>query len=156
MYLGNVVEYSDVDTIFNHSQHPYTEALLRSIPSLEAVHERLTPIESMVPSPFNRPKGCPFHPRCEYRVEGICDASAPEPIAIAPNHTTRCFMHDPRTQANFAAKEVTHGYCACAGCPSRNAARHQPNPDGCAPSEHVVSAPQRLVRAQYLVCESRR
>jgi oligopeptide/dipeptide ABC transporter ATP-binding protein len=109
MYLGNVVEYSDVDTIFNHPQHPYTEALLRSIPSLEAVHERLKPIEGMVPSPFNRPTGCPFHPRCEYRVEGICDASAPEPIAIAPNHTTRCFMHDPRTQANFAAKEVTHG-----------------------------------------------
>src|SRR4029450_12694090 len=65
MYLGRVVEQAPVDAIFHDPRHPYTRALLRSIPSIRArTRQRLTPIAGVVPHPYNRPTGCPFHPRC--------------------------------------------------------------------------------------------
>jgi peptide/nickel transport system ATP-binding protein len=70
--------------------------------------ERLVPIEGMVPAPFNRPSGCPFHPRCDHRVRGICDTIVPDAIAVSPHQTTRCLMFDPRTQQHFPVKELSH------------------------------------------------
>jgi peptide/nickel transport system ATP-binding protein len=107
MYLGNVVEYSDVDTIFNNPKHPYTAALLRSIPKIEEEPHRLKPIEGMVPSPFQRPTGCPFHTRCAFRVKGVCDRVEPPELEIAPGHTARCLMYHPEYQAAFM--EAEHG-----------------------------------------------
>lgn len=101
MYLGNVVEYGDVDTIFNNPQHPYTRALLRSIPKIEAEPRELEPIQGMVPSPFERPEGCPFHPRCEARVNGLCNVVMPASIEIRPNHYARCLMHDVQYRQHF-------------------------------------------------------
>src|SRR5690606_22250538 len=72
MYLGRIVEQSDVDTIFNAPKHPYTQALLRSIPKIASKRQQLDPIEGMVPSPYRRPTGCPFHPRCTQRFDP-CD-----------------------------------------------------------------------------------
>jgi peptide/nickel transport system ATP-binding protein len=64
MYLGRVVEQAPVDAIFHAPRHPYTRALLRSIPRMRArTGERLTPIAGAVPHPYDRPAGCPFHPR---------------------------------------------------------------------------------------------
>jgi peptide/nickel transport system ATP-binding protein len=108
MYLGNVVEFSDADTVFNNPKHPYTAALLRSIPKM-GDDKRLVPIEGMVPSPFQRPTGCPFHPRCEHRVRGICDVIVPDAISVGRHHDTRCLMYDPRTAEHFPVKEVIHG-----------------------------------------------
>jgi oligopeptide/dipeptide ABC transporter ATP-binding protein len=107
MYLGNVVEYSDVDTIFNNPKHPYTTALLHSIPQIEDDPRRLKPIDGMVPSPFQRPTGCPFHTRCAFRVKGVCDRIEPPEIEIAPGHTARCLMYHPQYQAEFM--ETEHG-----------------------------------------------
>src|SRR4029077_18149762 len=74
MYLGRVVEQAPVDAIFHDPKHPYTRALLRSIPRLRSrTRERLTPIEGSVPLPFDRPAGCPFHPRCPEFIAGTCD-----------------------------------------------------------------------------------
>ena len=74
MYLGLVVERGSVDTIFHDPKHPYTQALLRSIPQIgPKTHVRLDTIKGMVPDPYNRPKGCPFHPRCVKRIRGVCD-----------------------------------------------------------------------------------
>ena len=101
MYLGNVVERADVDTIFNNPQHPYTRALLRSIPMIEAEPKELNPIYGMVPSPFERPAGCPFHPRCELSISGLCDVIAPQTIAINPKHFSRCLMHDKQYRQQF-------------------------------------------------------
>lgn len=108
MYLGNVVEYADVDSVFNNPQHPYTRALLRSIPKIEAEPSELNPIEGMVPSPFDRPSGCPFHPRCEHSIAGLCDVIVPDSIAIQPEHHARCLIHDERFREQFVEIETDH------------------------------------------------
>jgi peptide/nickel transport system ATP-binding protein len=75
MYLGKVVETGPVDTIFHAPKHPYTQALLRSIPSVLATPlSRLATISGSIPHPYARPPGCPFHPRCEHFMKGTCDA----------------------------------------------------------------------------------
>jgi oligopeptide/dipeptide ABC transporter ATP-binding protein len=109
MYLGTVVEQGDVDTIFNAPAHPYTQALLSSIPKISLERAHLNPIKGMVPSPFNRPAGCPFHPRCTVAVRGVCDEVTPEAIAVDDGHMARCLLHDPRYRAQFAVREVLHG-----------------------------------------------
>jgi len=109
MYLGNVVEFSDVDTIFNAPKHPYTQALLESMPKISAERQSLTPIKGMIPSPSDRPQGCPFHPRCIYAVRGVCDHTQPQPTQLAAHHETRCLMYEPGYQQHFAGKEVQHG-----------------------------------------------
>ncbi|MFZ6027946.1 MAG: ABC transporter ATP-binding protein [Chloroflexota bacterium] len=93
MYLGNVVEYSDVNTIFNRPQHPYTQALLRSIPKVTATREKLEVIEGMVPSPFRRPPGCPFHPRCT-KAMPICSQVEPKTISLGDHHQVHCLLYD--------------------------------------------------------------
>jgi peptide/nickel transport system ATP-binding protein len=92
MYLGRVAESADVDTIFHDARHPYTKALLRSIPRVEAgARERLDSIRGMVPDPFNRPQGCVFHPRCDEFREGVCDVQAPTMVEVAPGHHVSCW-----------------------------------------------------------------
>ncbi len=107
MYLGNVVEQADVDTIFNHPQHPYTEALLRSLPEISLTRKRLDAIRGMVPSPYQRPQGCPFHPRCDQAIPGLCDRVVPQPISIGVDHETRCLLYDETYQAQ--TKVAAHG-----------------------------------------------
>ena len=94
MYLGLVVERAPVDTIFHNPKHPYTQALLRSIPQIgPRARQRLEVIKGMVPDPYNRPKGCPFHPRCVKRIPGLCDQILPEKVEIAPGHAVRCVLY---------------------------------------------------------------
>ena len=108
MYLGNVVEQAEVDAIFNHPQHPYTSALLRSIPKIEAEQTALNPIAGGVPSPFERPDGCPFHPRCEFHINGLCNVIAPKTITIHPNHHSRCLKDDDEHRQRFLEQEERH------------------------------------------------
>ncbi|MBN1874531.1 MAG: ABC transporter ATP-binding protein [Anaerolineae bacterium] len=92
MYLGRVAETANVDAIFHDARHPYTKALLRSIPKVSGgVRERLNSIRGMVPDPFNRPEGCVFHPRCDEFIPGICDKQAPTLVEIAPGHHVSCW-----------------------------------------------------------------
>ena len=104
MYLGKVVESANVDTIFNAPAHPYTRALLASIPTIGAVRTRLRPIEGIVPSALNRPRGCVFHTRCAQRIKGLCDVVAPESFAVGDGQAARCLMYDEKYAAQFAAK----------------------------------------------------
>ena len=97
MYLGRVVEQSDVNTIFHSPKHPYTQALLESIPRIAAQRNELNPIEGMVPSPFRRPNGCTFHPRCRERIEP-CNRIDPELTQLEENHRVRCLLYEPATQ----------------------------------------------------------
>ncbi len=81
MYLGRVVEYAPVGELFHAPRHPYTRALLRSVPDLRATpRQRLATIGGAVPQPNARPTGCPFHPRCPEVIPGRCDAAPPAPI----------------------------------------------------------------------------
>jgi peptide/nickel transport system ATP-binding protein len=95
MYLGRVVEQAPVDAIFHSPKHPYTRALLRSIPRMRArSRERLTPIAGSVPHPYDRPAGCPFHPRCPDFMPGTCDRQPPGPRAVSDRHTVSCFLYE--------------------------------------------------------------
>jgi peptide/nickel transport system ATP-binding protein len=95
MYLGRVVEQGPVDAIFHSPRHPYTRALLRSIPRLRArTRERLVPIAGSVPHPYARPAGCPFHLRCTEFMTGTCDRRQPELRPIGDGHTVSCFLYE--------------------------------------------------------------
>jgi len=94
MYLGHEVEKGPVDTIFHAPAHPYTRALLRSIPSVLAVpRSRLATIAGSIPHPFARPSGCPFHPRCPDFMPGTCDKSFPAEIPIGQGHAAACHLY---------------------------------------------------------------
>jgi peptide/nickel transport system ATP-binding protein len=95
MYLGRVVEQAPVDAIFHAPKHPYTRALLRSIPRMRArSRERLTPIAGSVPHPYDRPLGCPFHPRCPDFIAGTCDRQTPGPRVVGERHSVSCFLYE--------------------------------------------------------------
>jgi peptide/nickel transport system ATP-binding protein len=95
MYLGRVVEQAPVDAIFHDPKHPYTRALLRSIPRIRArTRERLTPIAGSVPHPYNRPTGCPFHPRCASFMPGKCDRDTPMLQPVGDHHAVSCFLYE--------------------------------------------------------------
>ena len=94
MYLGKVVERADVDTLYNDPKHPYMQALLRSIPKLgRKSRGRLEAISGMVPSPFNIPTGCSFHPRCPSFMPGVCDVAEPPVIQLGQGRFVRCFLY---------------------------------------------------------------
>jgi oligopeptide/dipeptide ABC transporter ATP-binding protein len=94
MYLGRVVEQAPVDEIFHAPRHPYTQALLRSIPRMRSrSRERLNPIAGAVPHPYDRPAGCPFHPRCPQFMPGRCDAEEPTLRPVGDKHTVSCFLY---------------------------------------------------------------
>jgi peptide/nickel transport system ATP-binding protein len=98
MYLGYVVERGPVDDVLNRPQHPYTQALLDSVPRLdEEGKQRLRAIEGMVPTPDQVPPGCPFHTRCRYFIAGVCDAAVPPLYAVGPDHQARCVLVAPET-----------------------------------------------------------
>jgi peptide/nickel transport system ATP-binding protein len=94
MYLGRVVEQGPVDRIFHAPEHPYTRALLESIPSMRRAPRVVLPtIAGSIPNPYDRPDGCPFHPRCASYMAGICEVRDPELIAVGDEHSAACFLH---------------------------------------------------------------
>ena len=94
MYLGRVVEQAPVDEIFHAPRHPYTQALLRSIPRMRSrSRERLIPIAGAVPHPYDRSSGCPFHPRCPEFMPGRCDVEAPTLRPVGDKHSVSCFLY---------------------------------------------------------------
>src|SRR5262249_50279294 len=97
MYLGRVVERGPVDAIFHAPQHPYTRALLRSIPSVHAsVRTKLPAIAGSLPHPHRRPAGCPFHPRCGAAIPRPRERHEPELLPVAGGaQAVSCFLHHP-------------------------------------------------------------
>jgi peptide/nickel transport system ATP-binding protein len=96
MYLGTVVERGSVDQIFHDPKHPYTQALLRSIPKVgTGSRARLVTIHGSVPPPFHRPAGCTFHPRCEHVMWGRCDQVEPELLPIDDGRQVHCLLYEP-------------------------------------------------------------
>ncbi len=91
MYAGQVVEETDVKTLFKDPKHPYTQSLLASLPQLNSDQERLASIPGQVPNPLDMPKGCRFAPRCQFAKE-ICLAEAPELVEVEPGHKSRCLL----------------------------------------------------------------
>ena len=94
MYLGKVVESAPVDDIFHAPKHPYTRALLRSIPKIDTEAEgELATISGTVPHAYSRPEGCLFHPRCPEFMAGTCDARTPALLPVSQDHDVSCFLY---------------------------------------------------------------
>ncbi len=96
MYMGKIVEQADVDTIFHNPMHPYTHALLKSIPRLgqrTRERRRLESIRGSVPDPYAIPRGCSFHPRCDRRIAGVCDREEPPYPEVKSGHKVRCVLY---------------------------------------------------------------
>ena len=96
MYAGEIVEETDVRTIFKSPKHPYTEGLIASIPVLGQLADELETIPGVVPNLIDLPSGCRFAARCKARVENdlsICEEQVPDLIDIAPDHKVRCWLY---------------------------------------------------------------
>ena len=96
MYAGSLVELASRDEIFRNPAHPYTRGLLAAVPTLRTARDRpLQTIDGTVPAPSNLPAGCPFEPRCTYRIPS-CAEALPELIEVAPGHWARCPVVNPK------------------------------------------------------------
>ena len=94
MYLGKIVEFTDVDSLFYNAKHPYTTALIQSIPKIgKKSRVRLESIPGAVPVPINRPPGCGFYSRCAAAIEGLCNRIDPPLVQIEDDHAVACFVY---------------------------------------------------------------
>ena len=97
MYAGRLVESGPVKQIYNAPAHPYTRALLESIPRVGDNRKRLTAIDGQPPDPSAPPPGCAFHPRCPNAMDR-CRSEAPPEFRVADAQTSRCWLSDPKTR----------------------------------------------------------
>lgn len=93
MYLGRVVELAPTAQVFEHANHPYTQALLAELPTLRVQRRQYRPIKGELPSPLAPPPGCAFHPRCPHAMPR-CSVERPVLREIAPGHTSACHLND--------------------------------------------------------------
>jgi peptide/nickel transport system ATP-binding protein len=94
MYLGRIVESAGATDLFYEPKHPYTQALLNSIPKLsDKSGGRLEPISGYVPDPYTQLPGCPFHTRCPNAISGLCEVRAPEFLPVSPGHWVSCHLY---------------------------------------------------------------
>ncbi len=119
MYLGKIVEYTDVRNLFANPMHPYTAALLACIPSMAKQHKTyLKSIPGTVPVPINLKPGCGFYDRCDFARDGLCNVSDIPMVEVEPGHQVRCiryrddaiaeFHAEQQRAAEMEAKEMSH------------------------------------------------
>lgn len=123
MYLGRVAESGPVHEIFSNPKHPYTQALLESIPDVRGggARQRLRTVRGMVPHPQNRPSGCPFRTRCDFAMPGICDVEAPPLTQIDDCHTAFCHLHshpEADTAGRAGAADIAESPAVPEGTPA--------------------------------------
>ncbi len=100
LYGGRVLERSDVDELFERPLHPYTDGLLGSLPVIGADRpDELVQIPGLPPDPTAMPPGCPFRPRCTYRLDERCEDEVPPLREVRPSHWIRCFYELPEEEA---------------------------------------------------------
>ena len=96
LYLGRVMEIGPAEDVFSGPHHPYTEALLSSVPSIDGKHPERVKLDGEVPSALKPPSGCVFHTRCSRKLGSICENTAPDLVALGNLHAIRC--HIPAEQ----------------------------------------------------------
>ncbi|MFZ9356601.1 MAG: dipeptide ABC transporter ATP-binding protein [Ilumatobacteraceae bacterium] len=96
LYLGRVVEFGSSQRVFSGPFHPYTEALLSSVPNIDGSTRKRIPLTGVVPSPSNPPSGCVLNPRCPRKVgsgyETLCETEEPNLTEVEPGHFMRCHV----------------------------------------------------------------
>ena len=90
MYAGEIVEFGDVEQVFNDKAHPYTIGLFNSLPNMVSGDEKLKPIKGLMPDPSNLPAGCNFCDRCPFATKE-CELKEPEAVEISEGHFVKCF-----------------------------------------------------------------
>jgi len=100
MYAGKVVEYADVISLFENPKHPYTQGLIKSMPTLESKEPRLHSIKGTVPTPGTIKQGCPFASRCSF-VMDICKEKMPPETEINQNHYTKCYLYNSQKEGDI-------------------------------------------------------
>ena len=100
MYLGEIVEIGSMKDVYNNPLHPYTQALMESIPQIGNRRDRLRTIPGTIPDPFSRPRGCNFEPRCTRcdEVPSRPQGMKPALVEVAPEHFVRCFLYTERVK----------------------------------------------------------
>ena len=93
MYAGRIVEQGDLEEVFNHTLHPYTEGLFNSLPNINLRNEELKPIPGLMPDPTDLPTGCAFWPRCAYATEE-CKRRKPELKDFGGTHKAACLAYE--------------------------------------------------------------
>ena len=93
MYAGRVIEEGNLDEVFNHTKHPYTEGLFNSLPNKKNRKSKLQPIHGLMPDPTNLPKGCAFAPRCNYATDA-CFQRQPEIRDFGGTHKAACLAYE--------------------------------------------------------------
>ena len=93
MYLGRLVEIARAEELFARPNHPYTQALLAEVPTLDAARRVYKPIAGELPSPLDPPSGCAFHPRCPHAF-ARCKIERPALKEVAPGHLGACHLND--------------------------------------------------------------
>lgn len=93
MYAGEILEAGTLEAVFEHTAHPYTQALFNSIPDIDSESERLKTIAGLMPDPSDLPRGCKFHPRCPVR-NGECERRNPAAVEISPGHFVKCLRYE--------------------------------------------------------------
>ena len=105
MYAGKIVESGTLEDVFDHKRHPYTEGLFNSLPNVTDRKSELKPIRGLMPDPTNLPKGCPFHPRCDYCMD-CCSEKEPPQVYISDTHYARCWLYENTTENRLHSEEV--------------------------------------------------
>ena len=93
MYAGRIIEEGNLDEVFNHTKHPYTEGLFNSLPNIKNRKSKLQPIHGLMPDPTNLPKGCAFAPRCNYATDA-CFQRQPEIRDFGGTHKAACLAYE--------------------------------------------------------------
>ncbi len=92
MYVGRLMEIGPTDSMFGGANHPYTEALLSAVPSVDGEAENRIPLKGEIPSPKDPPPGCVFHTRCHRVIEGTCDKIEPPMVEVSVGHSIKCHI----------------------------------------------------------------
>ncbi|MEG1971877.1 MAG: ABC transporter ATP-binding protein [Oscillospiraceae bacterium] len=106
MYAGKIIEHGNLEDIFLRAKHPYTEGLFNSLPNIAKRKEMLKPIKGLIPDPTDLPKGCAFHPRCNYATE-LCSQRIPKITQLTPTHSVMCLAYEEGTGVEVNIKEET-------------------------------------------------
>jgi len=93
MYAGQIVEHTDVFTLFKNPKHPYTQGLINSTPKINELYEELVSVPGTVPNPLHYPKGCRFADRCQFAMKQ-CKEYEPEYITDENQHSVKCWLHN--------------------------------------------------------------